>query len=410
MENINFDTIVPCFGKVIVSAKDIYTDYLLNVLSPLLYEGFLNLYNQSVIYNEKAEKKEKKDKNFKNPGIIVIFQQLLCIFKDMNNTNIQDEATRIKNNSGCADFFDDLIKAVVKSHILVLTCNIKESKLTKENKFHESININLFIHKCYIESIKFLHETPELFLHTNTNDAKSKNNNSQHILQYIKLGIKDAIKNTLPMRQILEEFLHNNYEEVYENHIQKVKNIISDSIKIEHKQLNLLEETDENKKIDMDRYDFDLEDFIIGRKKDDTVDYIDNHKEKKNESLLLSAIISDKNKKSDFVENKENTIDKKSDKKEMSEKKSDKLSEKKSLETPPKQMDLNDFFSNKKKIGKYEDNIMLDAIQKKSNDDNKDKSKEEENKKDIDIETNGLEIVRKSKDKESENRFYETNE
>jgi hypothetical protein len=53
---------------------------------------------------------------------------------------------------------------------------------------------------------------------------------------------------------------------------------------------------------------------------------------------------------------------------------------------------------------------MLDAIQKKSNDDNKDKSKEEENKKDIDIETNGLEIVRKSKDKESENRFYETNE
>lgn len=400
MENINFDTLVPCFGKVVVDAKDIYTDYLLNILAPLLNEGFFMLYQQAQAYNEKASEKEKKDKNFKNPGIDKLFQQLLFIFKDMSNTNIQEETKRIKNNSGCAEFFDDLIKACIKSHILVLTCNVKNSKLVKENKFHETVDINAFIHKCYIESIKFLHEVTYLFNEKN-------NKNSQLILNYIKLGIKDAIKSTLPMRQILEEFLNNNFDEVYDEHMKKVKDIVEETVKASvketQKQASLLEEekiNDDN--INLDRYDFDIEDFIIGRKKEDTIDMTEFNKKSayNKESLLQSS-------------EKPKVSEKQSDKPKVSEKQSEKKPEKisETLEKPPKNIDLNEFFSNKKS-SKY-DNVVLEAIQSK-----KDKNKEvKENKEDTETKKNtegedndGIEIVRKVKDKESENRFYENGE
>ena len=55
-------------------------------------------------------------------------------FKDRNNVKIEEETLRIKNSSGCAEIFDDLIKAVIKSHISVMNCTSIEQKLIKESK------------------------------------------------------------------------------------------------------------------------------------------------------------------------------------------------------------------------------------------------------------------------------------
>jgi Family of unknown function (DUF5764) len=267
MENsINFDYSIPCFGKAIVDAKDIYTDYLIDTLAPLIYEGIYKVYTLAQDYHKKADKKEKRDADFKNPGLIHFFRLLLQKLKDMNNTNIENEASRIKNQSGCAEIFDDLIKAVIKSHISVLTCTVKESKLIKETKFHENIDINLFIHKCYIESIKFIYNMPqELLEHTQENQ--------QTMLYHIKKGIKNAIiREILPMRQILDEYLSNNYEEIIESHNEKLKAMVLDALRQEQKRekeiqaVNMLEESDAKLNTFNEDYEFDLNKFLIKEK------------------------------------------------------------------------------------------------------------------------------------------------
>jgi hypothetical protein len=417
--NINFDCCIPCFGKAIVDAKDIYTEYLLNALTPLIFEGLNDLFLQAQKYDKNALEKEKKDSNFKNPGINLFFQHLLSLFKDMNNINLEDETNRIKNASGCAEIFDDLIKAVIKSHILVLTCTSKESKLINETKFHENININTFIHKCYIESIKFIHEMPELFIQM----YHDKNNKQQQTIYfYIKLGIKNAIKQVLPMRQILEEFLNNNYEEIYISHMEKIKKMLLESKQNTENNTNLLESNDEIKnKSDKDTYDFDLEDFLVTKKT--------NNINKNNHEIKLetkSEINSDKNlenKVENKVENKsgiksEIKVENKSGiKSEIKVENKTGIKSENKVEivkenTKKHNTTFEDLFKTPSSK-KMTDNIMLDAIQKlnkkkelisQNNDNNINNDKNDKNeinsKIDIDIDR---------KIKESDNHFYESN-
>jgi hypothetical protein len=430
--NINYEYTLPCFGKAIVDAKDIYTEYLLNVLTPLIYEGVNDLYIQAQKYETHAKEKEKKDSNFKNPGIKLFFQHLLCLFKDMSNINIEEETKRIKNGSGCAEIFDDLIRAVIKSHILVLTCTSKESKIIKE-KFHETINITTFIHKCYIESIKFIHEMPELFI---SGEIKK---NQQMANYYIKLGIKDAIKQILPMRQILEDFLNNNHEDIYESHMERIKKMLIDNIqkeKIEAEKTNLLEDSNDEVKFnsDKDRYDFDLAEFLIHKKNDNQS--LPQSSEKHIDAKVKSDIKSDKPKeevkeeiKSEVKEEVKEEIKsevkgeikeeiKSEAKEEVKEEVKEEAKEEVKEEVKEINKNLNPIFEKKQTINfdelfnnqkggkKMTDNIMFDAIQAL----NKKKELTPLSNKDKEKNINGIDgvnIVRKIKD--SDNHFYETN-
>ena len=62
--------------------------------------------------------------------------------------------------------FDDLVKAVIKSNIVLLTFSTsnKQSDLVN-NKYHETIDVNDFVHKCYIESARVIYNNPQLFWH-----------------------------------------------------------------------------------------------------------------------------------------------------------------------------------------------------------------------------------------------------
>lgn len=319
---------IPCFGKAVSNARDIYTEYLTNILTPLIHEGLKDLYDKALIYEKQYQEKAKKNPDIKNPGVFLIFQHLMKLFKDMNNINVDDETRRIRNSSGCADFFDDLIRAVVKSHVAVLTCSNLESRLVNE-KFHEKININEFIHKCYTESIKLLYLNPELFVYSNNIGEIKKNQVIIH--NYIGRGITNAIKQILPMKEILGEFLSGNINEIFMAQTLKIKNMVQEDLcknlrKKWQEQNDILEDSNEvqNEKR-FERYDYDLEDFILGRKKDDTMNIIDTEK-------------------SEFPQNIHET--------KHSDLKPEEIQESKSeikLEIPPlpvPQIDLHEFFSN----------------------------------------------------------------
>ena len=198
------------YEKNVIDAKNIYTDYLTNILTPLLYEGFHHTYDESKTIEQNFIIAAKSDPAITNPGIISIFQYFLRDMDKLSTSQIETEAKRIRSESGCADIFDDLIKAVVKSHIIVLTYmnNGKKSRIV-EDKFHERIDSKDFIHGCYIECAKLFYDHPYLFWHEFSNQEIK--DNQRIIFQLIKIGIKNAIKRILPMKMILEEYLKNDY-------------------------------------------------------------------------------------------------------------------------------------------------------------------------------------------------------
>jgi hypothetical protein len=142
------------------------------------------------------------------------------------------EVKRIKEYSRCSELFDDLIKAVVKSYIILLTFNAsgKKCKLVIE-KYHEKININDFIHKCYIECANIFYNNPELFW--NESDKETQQVCKNNAYDCIKQGVIEAIHKILPVKDILREYLSNDYIEEIQEH-KADDNSLSDNETDEH--------------------------------------------------------------------------------------------------------------------------------------------------------------------------------
>ncbi len=212
------------YEKNIVDIKNEYTDCLLNIITPLLYEGINSIYNTAIIKEEEIIKSSRLDDNIKNPGILKLFQILLKDIPNLNNSNIESEVLRIKEQSKCSEWFDLLVKSTIKSYIILLTFNSYNKSKIVEDKYHETIDINLFIHKCYIESCKNIYNNPNLFWHKY--DNLQLKNNQKEIYLLINNGIKEAIRKSLPMKLILEEYISKDYE------IENIKNELLNNNKI----------------------------------------------------------------------------------------------------------------------------------------------------------------------------------
>ena len=185
------------YEKNIVDIKNIYTDYLLNIIAPLVYEGIKSMYNKAIAVEQEYKQAMLQDEKITNPGVLKIFQHFLKGVPSLNTNLIESEMIRIRDTSKNADIFDKLIRAVFKSYIILLTYNAsgKECLLVKE-KYHERIEIKDFIHKIYIESAKQFYNNPELFWHNYAPLDIKKNQLS--CIDIIKSAIKEAILKSIP--------------------------------------------------------------------------------------------------------------------------------------------------------------------------------------------------------------------
>ena len=198
------------FEKNVVEIKNEYTNFLINIVTPLVYEGIKNIYDRSMQTEKKFKESSMIDPSVQNPGVLKIFQIYLKDIQNLNNHMIQTEYERIKQSSKCSEWFDDLVKAVVKSNIILLTFNTsgKKCKLVND-KYHESIKIDMFIHKSYIECARIFYNYPEIFYHGYSSIDIKRNQREAYSL--IKEGINEAIRKMLPIKLILEEYLKNDY-------------------------------------------------------------------------------------------------------------------------------------------------------------------------------------------------------
>lgn len=212
----------PCYEQHIVSIKNFYEEHLFSILVPAIYEGICSMYKKSYIIEQKFIEATKNNPEVKSKTVLEIFQTVIKDVPNLNTHKIRNETDRIKSSSRCADIFDDLIKAVIKANIILLTYNVDhKQKNLLQTRFHENVIIHDFIHNCYISSCRNFYNCSELFYHKYDNVII--NQNKRNCFNIIKISIKEAIRKSLPLKEILLEYITQKYEQkdIYMNPYNK---------------------------------------------------------------------------------------------------------------------------------------------------------------------------------------------
>ena len=186
---------------VLVEAKKEYTNQLQQILSPRLYEGFKSIYNDIL----KAISDEIIENNNQHSSVVKVFQKSLKDIPLWNNEMIKNEYSRIEKISNC-DYFENLIEAVFITNTKILT----SVQINNNNSLSIKINVpqpQHFIHKCYIECSKEIYKNPYIFDMSKNLTPKEKHSNLRESLSIINHSIANAIRDLLPIRDILKQGL-----------------------------------------------------------------------------------------------------------------------------------------------------------------------------------------------------------
>ena len=184
---------------VLVDAKVEYTNQLITILKPTIYQGIKSIYEDS-----KSHCQENGNIN----NTLVHFQLLLSQIPKWNQEIINEETERIMGESGC-DWLDDLITAVFVSHTRILT-TINNSKQKKRIDL-KIPKVSHFIHKCYIDIARLFWKNAYLF---NENISKSEfQRNRRESETIIEASINETVRRQLPVKHILQEYLGNQYDD-----------------------------------------------------------------------------------------------------------------------------------------------------------------------------------------------------
>jgi hypothetical protein len=189
--------------------KEEYTEHLVNTIAPYIYEGLSSIYKEAARIALDANQFNKT---------LVIFQKLLQSIPDWNQQRILEETTRIMQSSGTSAYLDNLVKAVIKSNIILLTYSNNISNIIAQT-FYDTFSTAQFIHQCYIECAKDAHNNPYLFLFNPDSDSQSllEYKRNQILIQNkIDDGITRAVRKVLPISSILKEFLVNSVNIIQE--------------------------------------------------------------------------------------------------------------------------------------------------------------------------------------------------
>jgi len=185
--------------NILVEAKKEYTSQLLQVLKPRIYEGFKSIYDDTV----SILGKEYIEYNTQSSSVIKSFQKALRDIPLWNQEMINREYDRILNSSKC-DYFEDLIETVFITNIKILS----SVQMNTNDSIGLQVNIPSpvhFIHKCYIESAKEIYKNPYVFENSKNMTPKEKHTNIRDSLTYIDNSINSAIRELLPIRDILKQ-------------------------------------------------------------------------------------------------------------------------------------------------------------------------------------------------------------
>ena len=183
-------------------SKNEWASRLVNILTPLVQEGFRSILDEAVklcVGNKEQDK------------YLMTFQNLLSRVPKWNPNIIKDETARIKERSSCG-YLEDLITCV---HIIHLKCMTVMRVGNKQKKVDIKIpQLSDFIHKIYVNSARKLYSNVYIFergiqpLHT------QRNNREFEII--VKECIYNTIRDNIPVEDLIRMYLEETIEDVVE--------------------------------------------------------------------------------------------------------------------------------------------------------------------------------------------------
>lgn len=179
---------------IIVEAKHEYTKQLCNVIRPVVYESLLKMYNRAVTNSENTN------------DILYHFQKELIKTPSWNSIVIKEETDRIL--ASCS-YFNELITAVFLSNVKILS-SVKLGNKNKKFQLVIPTNEN-FVHNVYIKVCKKVFDNPYLFSLKKYNNNVM--NNMADTFDVIDECIVHAVRDMLPIKNILESYIVNDAEE-----------------------------------------------------------------------------------------------------------------------------------------------------------------------------------------------------
>ena len=127
----------------LVEIKKEYTITLINILTPSIYQGIDSIYKESVTLGNEDD-------------VLKIFQGLLRRVPKWNVDLIDEESNRILNNSRCSDWLHNLMKAVIKSNITLLTNSYSKKRRNKavNPELYENISFRILFTKYILNVLE----------------------------------------------------------------------------------------------------------------------------------------------------------------------------------------------------------------------------------------------------------------
>lgn len=180
-------------------ARNEWSARLMNIVTPHIINGFNTIFQEAYELCLENEEDEK---------YLMTFQNFLTRIPKWNEELIAKEVERLVETSGC-NYLTELITCV---HIIQLKALTSARVGQKQQKIDIDIpKLEKFIHNCYILVARKLYTNIYLFEADVSPLEKQKNNRELELIT--KECILNAIRDSIPIEQILRNYLDETTEE-----------------------------------------------------------------------------------------------------------------------------------------------------------------------------------------------------
>ena len=212
----------PNYERNIADIKNIYLQQLTSILTPCMFDSIKNIYNRSC----EIAKGSKM-------SIEYAFKVCLKDLVNLSQQSIINEVSKIKSLSNSGSYFDNLVRSVIKSHIVLMSYNVSKESCPICDIRKYNIDINKFVHECYIELGNQIFNDPRIFIMC-LKDGDELNNINGNIRcgnkfdKLVKKCISKVVFSFIPVNDVLVEYL--NKDKITDDYIKAKQDIEKDEI------------------------------------------------------------------------------------------------------------------------------------------------------------------------------------
>ena len=212
----------PNYERNIADIKNIYLQQLTSILTPCMFDSIKNIYNRSCEISKGSKM-----------SIEYAFKVCLKDLVNLSQQSIINEVSKIKSLSNSGSYFDNLVRSVIKSHIVLMSYNVSKESCPICDIRKYNIDINKFIHECYIELGNQIFNDPRIFIMC-LKDGDELNNINGNIRcgnkfdKLVKKCISKVVFSFIPVNDVLVEYL--NKDKITDDYIKAKQDIEKDEI------------------------------------------------------------------------------------------------------------------------------------------------------------------------------------